>query len=54
MMNITVNAKRNEIVITKAFAKAASKFGTDEYNALREVRNDYPNFKVVTQSTSKK
>lgn len=54
MMNVTVNAKRNEIVITKSFAKAASKFGTEEYKALREVRNDYPTFKVVERKPSKK
>lgn len=54
MMNITVNAKRNEIVITKAFAKAASKFGTEEYKALREVKNDFPTFRVVERKSSKK
>jgi len=47
MTNIIINAKRNTIEITKAFEKAASRFGTDEYNKLRQARNDNPNYKVV-------
>ena len=34
--------------MSKKFAKAAEKFGSEEYRALQEVRRDYPNFKVVT------
>ncbi len=47
MSNIIINSKRNTIEITKAFEKAASRFGTEEYNNLRQARNDNPNYKVV-------
>ena len=53
-MNITINAKNNTIVITKAFAKKASKFKSDEYNALQEVRKDYPSFRVEVKTAPKK
>lgn len=48
MTAITINAKNRTIELTKTFATAASKFGTDEYAELQIVRRDYPNYKVVT------
>ena len=45
---MTINNKKNTIEMTKQFAKAAEKFGTEEYKALQEVRRDYPHFKIVT------
>ena len=47
---IVINNKKNAIEITKAFEKAASRFGSDEYKQLRQARNDNPNFKVVWSS----
>ena len=47
MSNIIINNKKNTIEITKAFEKAASRFGSEEYLQLRKARNDNPNFKVV-------
>ena len=44
---ITINSKKNTIEITKAFEKAASRFGSDEYNMLRQARNDNPRFNIV-------
>jgi hypothetical protein len=44
---ITINSKKNTIEITKAFEKAASRFGSDEYNMLRQAHNDNPRFRVV-------
>lgn len=44
---IVINNKKNAIEITKAFEKAASRFGSDEYKQLRQARNDNPNFIVV-------
>ena len=44
---ININNKKNAIEITKAFEKAASRFGSQEYNLLREACNDNPNFRVV-------
>ena len=49
MYNITINEKRNEIVITKKFAEAAKRFGSDEYRELKAARLDYPSYKVVTR-----
>ena len=51
---IIVNEKKNTIEISKAFAKEAKVFGTDEYKNLQEVRRDYPQFKVAVKSISKK
>lgn len=48
MTTMTINAKNRTIEMTKKFATAASKFGTDEYKQLQEARRDYPTFKVVT------
>lgn len=44
---IIINSKKKEIEITKAFEKAASRFGSDEYNTLKQARMDNPSFKVV-------
>lgn len=43
-----INEKKMAIEMTKKFAAAARKFGTQEYRDLQEARRDYPNFKVVT------
>lgn len=50
MSNIIINNKKHTIEINKTFAKAASLFGSDEYNALQAARHDNPSFKVVTVS----
>ena len=47
MTNITINNRKNIIEITKAFEKAASRFGSSEYKDLRQAMIDNPNFKVV-------
>ena len=44
---IVINNKKNAIEITKAFEKAASRFGSEEYNMLVQAKNDNPRFKVV-------
>ena len=43
-----INFHSQVIEMTATFAKAAAKFGSDEYKALQEARRDYPNFKVAT------
>ena len=45
---MTINTNNKTIEMSKKFAAAAKKFGTEEYKQLQEVRRDYPNFKVVT------
>ena len=54
MSNITVNTKRNVIVLSKATAKAASVFNSPEYNDLQKARRDYPDFRVEVKKTAKK
>ncbi len=54
MTEIRINEAKRTIEVTKAFSKEASKFGTEAYRDLQEVRRDYPNFKVVTRSVGKK
>ena len=48
MTNIIINAKNHTIEMNKKVSKAASKYGTPEYNELQEVRRAYPTFRVVT------
>ena len=43
-----INFHSQVIEMTAKFAKAAAKFGSDEYKQLQEARKDYPNYKVVT------
>ncbi len=43
-----INFSAKVIEMTAKFAKAAAKFGSDEYKQLQEARRDYPNFKVAT------
>ena len=50
MTTITLNTKKNTIELTKTFATAAAKFGTEEYKQLQEVRRDYPTYRVITVS----
>ena len=51
-----INNKKMAIEMTKKFATAARKFGTQEYKDLQEVRKDYPTYKVVivTRKTTAK
>ncbi len=48
MRNIIINDKNRTIIITKKFEKAAKRFGSDEYRALKEARADFPTYKVIT------
>ena len=50
MKTITVNMKNRTIEMTKKYAAAASKFGTEEYKNLQQARHDYPTFRVTTSS----
>lgn len=54
MANITINEKKRKVEVSKAFAKAASRYGTDEYKILQEVRKDYPTFRIETRKTEKR
>ena len=47
MTNITINTAARSIELSKKFAAAASKYGSDEYKMLQETRRDYPGFEVI-------
>lgn len=53
-MNIIINERNHTLEITKKFATAASRFGSDEYRELKEARTDFPTFKVVVKTTKSK
>ena len=48
MKTIIINSTARTIEINKTFTKAASKFGSPEYQQLQEARRDYPNYRVIT------
>lgn len=52
--SVFVKIDNKTIELTKKFSKSASRFGSDEYDILQNVRKDYPNFKVVVKATPKR
>ena len=51
---IIINSKDKTIEVTKAFAKAASVFGSPEYRMLQEARRDNAKFEVKVMQSRKK
>lgn len=54
MANIIINERNKALEITKKFAAAASRFGSDEYLELKAARSEFPTFKVAIKTTSRK
>ena len=54
MTEIRIFESTKTLEVTKAFAKAASRYGSEAYMKLRSARNDFPDFKVVVRSTAAK
>ena len=50
---ITINFENNEAVVTKAFAKAATIFGTEEYKMWKECREQNPGIKMTCKTIKK-
>lgn len=50
---ININRSASTIELTKAFDRKASRFGSEEYNALQAARRDYPTFRVVVKAAPK-
>ncbi len=47
MMNgYNYDAMNNTLTISESFAKKASKFGTPEYNVIRNLHKDFPNLTI--------
>lgn len=53
MMKIKIDFDRNEATVTKAFQKQASIYGTPEFYRWREIRNEFPDIKMVVGSSRK-
>jgi len=53
-MSITINSRKNALEITKDFSKKASIFGSDEYKELKEAKTDFPTYRVIIKSASKR
>ena len=43
---INFNHAEKEIIITKAFEKAANRVGSNEYNELVKIRRDFPDYTI--------
>ena len=52
--NITINAIENTIIVSKAFYKKASAYGSAEYAILREAMRDNPTFRIIFKTIEKK
>ena len=50
MKNIKIDFDRNEAIVTKAFQKKATTYGTPEFRQWREIRNEFPNIQMVVKS----
>ena len=48
--SVRVVRSSRTIEVTKRFDKAASRFGTPEYEALQQVRKDYPDFNILVKT----
>lgn len=55
-MNIKLNSKKRTLEISKTFEKAASRFGSDEYIALKQAQMENPSYsvKVISRKNSSK
>ena len=53
MTTLNINSKDRTIEMTKVFATAASRFGSEEYRILQEARHDYPSYRVITKKSPK-
>ena len=51
---LKIKHENSTIVMDRAFAKAASVVGSDQYDLLQQARRDYPKYKVITRSIKKK
>ena len=52
--SVRIVRSNRTIEVSKSFDKAASRFGTREYEAMQQVRKDYPSFTVVVKTVRTK
>ena len=53
MKNYTINHANQSIVMTKAFAKAASRYGTPECAEIADLRRDFPMYEIKQREAKK-
>jgi hypothetical protein len=53
MTNVRINHEERTIVITKKFAKDASKYNSQAYKELRDIKNDNLGYKVEVREASR-
>ena len=51
--NITINYSKRALEINKSFKEAASIYGSNAYNELKQARADFPTFRVCVKSGHK-
>ena len=51
---MNINFENNTIEMTKTEAKEAGKYNTEKYLELKAIRSEFPTFRIVTKTTSKK
>ena len=54
MTNIFIDFDNNALVMTRKFASAAAHFGSNEYRELMEARTEFPTYKIVTKSATRR
>ena len=54
MTNFRINFTNNTIEMTKAVAQRASKYGSNEYRELQQVRADFPTFTIDVVANSRR
>ena len=52
--NIVINYRKHAIEISKTFSKKASIYNSEEYNALKGAKADFPTFRVEVKSAPKR
>ena len=49
-----INFESRTIEMTKAEAKEAGRYNSDKYNELKAIKADFPNFRIVTKSATRR
>ena len=50
---LMINFEKNQIVMTRQFAKKCTDTSSPEYAHLQSVRRDYPTYSVITRQIKK-
>jgi len=50
--NFKIDSVAKTISTTKSFAKRANVFGTEEYNIMRELQSDFPNYTINNEKVN--